>query len=796
MLHSFATLQLISIQLTFFKLSQHIYTMETIPFKDFINRTEATIWLRGSDACHQSLRKLMVANCNRQITPSTGSRGLYALRISLRHYLGKNTPSLEELQDIQASQEYRSIAQTLLQYNNNVEGINLYREQTNMSVNAIYAFLVRLGQIRRCAFKLFVCQPDMSMKGSAHYYSVLQHYGDTTGSEVIYDIWLYSDTANDDGFTDLNYWFGVAPDEAEQRSRHGLKQYARVADAPPANTEIPDIARQEATFDELLSYFPNHCLAWPGLALVSTLASYTHTSNVISIARDSRKRSEKDQIVPKAKVRYALRLASIKHLKMNNIPNYDDENLKKHLKTHLWDIPSEISDDLQPPWSLRSIGQGILNHPAGHFANRVQASLQGSHSLPYQLGCEGQTQGIIDIAIANRRNRDSLRDILEEVWDRPKPGIDDQNCPTLVFNDNGEPLNMTRQQFIQNHHHCLKREALLWVLEEINAAQVAREVRKVHPDFVKDEIKYAGMLRKRKEKALKIKGFESTAETSSSTMVTGKRKESSFSHENKKKKQQQRHQPNDDTFLVSAQGNTTNEEGPGLQMIPAVPTPAAHNRKDEYMLPVICPSDTYDPGKKYYMPSLIQPFQMPLKSLEYKKPLTLDRIPQGWLAHSFGPTTKALNSNPGTMGLGPKLPNRALSSAATTVTAFTPQDSLFSEPSSSKQNQQTSVQIDWSQSNLARPAPSQLVSCQPISNRPISNQPVPSTYNPEDTNELKPGQAVDISTLHKDIANRTKIVKLPDTVRPGAVLYDTPLLEDYEGKSITEELEETFVNET
>ena len=487
-----------------------------------------------------------------------------------------------------------------------------------------------------------------------------------------------------------NHLSETAPSEAGRRTKHILRQIERITDAPPANTQIPDIAKHEATLDELLSYFPNHCLTWPGLAMVSTLTSYTYASNVINMARGSLKNSEKNQHAPTSNVRYYTRLASTHHLRVNDIPDYNEESLGRHLETFLWDVPSKFSDVLQPPWSLRSIGQGIENHPHGNFADRVKASLDGIDLPPNQSHPQSSTHRIVNVAMARRGNRDNVRDVLEEIRDKSNSQSEDYPAPTLILGENGEPLNIGRLEFVQKHHQRLKQQALLWVLKEMNSRQVARELKKARPDVVIDEKQYAAMLRKRKEKVLQRKPPKTGMQKSNTIKMTGKRRRSVLSGQKKKKNEQDYYEP------LSA---------------------------------VRCPSITSDAS-----------------------------------GASTGIDTEFISLSPSITDL--------ISSG-----------------------QAIADEVGAFHLRGVQPVPDQVISSQLITGQKVLDQPFLGQPVSENANELMPGQAIDISNIHKDILAGTTIIRLPDMVRPGAILYDTPMVEDYEGYRSAEEVLDTIMGD-
>lgn len=493
--------------------------------------------------------------------------------------------------------------------------------------------------------------------------------------------------------TDTNKNFdhlsGTIPSEKGRKPKHILRQNERLSDAPPANTQIPDVAKQEATLDELLSYYPNHCLTWPGLAMVSTLASYTYASNVINKARGSLGKTEKNQHTPRTNVRYYTRLALIDHLRVNDIPYYSEESLKRHLESFLWDAPSKISDRLQPPWSLGSIGQGIENHPNGSFANLVKASLEGFNLPRNQLYSRSSTHRVIDFAIARRGNKDNVREVLEEIRGKSNGQSDGYSASAPVFDENGEPLNMDRLKFVQQHYQFLKQQALLWVLKEMNSRQVARELKKVRPDIVKNEEQYAAMLRKRKEKVLQCRRPQTGIQRSVPIKTIGKGQR----------------------FVLFEQADNKNVKD-------CHSTPSA----------VMCPSITCDILRTSIRTETdMESFNSSTASLVSSNEATVDE-------------TDDLHQ-----GISPPIPVQMIS------------------------NQISTGQIILDQISLGRPIP-------------------------DTANELKPGQAIDITNLHSNMLAGTTIVKLPDRVSPGPILYDTPMVEDHEGDRIAEEIFDTIMD--
>jgi hypothetical protein len=168
----------------------------------------------------------------------------------------------------------------------------------------------------------------------------------------------------------------------------------RVPGAPGAETDLPWNDLADCTLEELITYYPEHVLNWPGLALLYNHykhrmagIGWDYTEVAIRIAASRGKQTDAKF---NNKLRQWVTMSGGELLKGYNpeeIQHYQglykmlgsstSINVSELLQELMGRIPSRVAKKggLRPALPLAQVGAGIHVHPTGHFADRVRAAL-------------------------------------------------------------------------------------------------------------------------------------------------------------------------------------------------------------------------------------------------------------------------------------------------------------------------------------------------------------------------------------------------------------------------------------
>ncbi|TKA70759.1 hypothetical protein B0A49_10178 [Cryomyces minteri] len=160
-----------------------------------------------------------------------------------------------------------------------------------------------------------------------------------------------------------------------------VNQY--IEEAPANDYALPKELMASITLEELATYFPNHCITWPGLALLLSQKGWTaasvsdHVSSShgwTDLSSDERTRL-RNTIGTKMNAAVRSILGPIQGAKWSISVARDTAWLQSNEKLNslLWTAPIRLS--LRAPCPLQSVGENIINHPQGQFAATVQAAM-------------------------------------------------------------------------------------------------------------------------------------------------------------------------------------------------------------------------------------------------------------------------------------------------------------------------------------------------------------------------------------------------------------------------------------
>lgn len=274
----------------------------------------------------------------------------------------------------------------------------------------------------------------------------------------------------------------------------------RVPGAPPFETSLPVHELSNCTMEELLSYYPEHVLHWPGLAIL-----YNHYRFRLSnpIFEDStqyiRNARGKHIEIPKRTFRRATKRTGSQILNEYDTGNFDGhmqplseavqasgQCLEVFLEYILWTPPKDIV--LQPFVPLLEVGSTVLNHPFGQFTSRVLAAMQNQ-----MLNLPPSEYATTSHPIIKRCLHGS-------------PEVNETMRDSISLNY--YPVHLPEEFVMQHYYAQLKEEPLLYVLVKHSAGAIAHMVpEEACPDQTQGGYKtFAAKLRKRQQMALGQRG--------------------------------------------------------------------------------------------------------------------------------------------------------------------------------------------------------------------------------------------------------------------------------------------------
>lgn len=271
----------------------------------------------------------------------------------------------------------------------------------------------------------------------------------------------------------------------------------RIPGAPPFETSLPIHELADCTMEEMLSYYPEHVLHWPGLAVVYNHYRFRLTNPIFEDTIQYIRNVRGDHIdISKRSFRRATTRTGCQILNGYETGNFDGhmqplseavqasgQSLEAFLESILWTPPKNIA--LQPSIPLSEVGSTVFNHPIGQFSSRVLAAMQ-NQTLPPP---------------PNKQSHPIIKRCLHG-----SPEVNETMRDTISFNY--YPVHLPEEFVINHYYEQLTHEPLLYVLIKYSGNAIARMVPKgVCPDQTHAGFKtFAAKLRKRQQMALGQRG--------------------------------------------------------------------------------------------------------------------------------------------------------------------------------------------------------------------------------------------------------------------------------------------------
>lgn len=282
-------------------------------------------------------------------------------------------------------------------------------------------------------------------------------------------------------------------DEYQTSYKIGGRRRLLIPGAPFRNTQLPLPFLADITIDELITYYPEHAMHWPGLALLilhanircvsKGITGFQRTANLIQNSRRDPNGSGKGKFATRSRVREWLTMA-VRQLLGPNYCTKEADHLESlyaaigkdssvstvadFINKHLWDPPAvEALGGLQPPLPLYSVGKSVTVHPPnGQFKDRVMASVRGSEPhVPPQLQ-SGQLHPMVVV----------LNDFTSNSRDLQLHSAVGAVHPTTNQLDRDQyPRHIPQEDIITKYWTDLHGEPLLWTLLKYKMADVSKK---------------------------------------------------------------------------------------------------------------------------------------------------------------------------------------------------------------------------------------------------------------------------------------------------------------------------------
>ena len=522
--------------------------------RDFVYQQSEAIRLHGTVEEINSLMELI--NRNFVVRPVSNGNllsALQALTVCLETTSPVDPITFDDLRNMLMSGAYRELARTTakeapLTLQQSKHLFDRLTQQCDLPLTAILVLLNVLGNFSGRAYELGVLSAK-GLTGGVPTFSVKLHLANPDRAST-HIIWIAKDCFPTHGSCIL--WSGIAPkpapaitnletaaggrenttnldvvqelsdvghlaidpsiiplpgpldeqsehpdeDDSEDKYQTFYKAEGRrrlsIPGAPFRSTRLPIQFLADITMDELITYYPEHAMHWPGLALLilhanircvsKGITGFQRTANVIQNSRKDPSGPSMGKLATRVRVREWLTMAvrpllgldyrtkEADHLESLYAAIEKDSSVTtvaEFINKHLWDPPAiEALEGLQPPVPLHCVGKNVIVHPAnGQFKARVMASMMGVEpEVPAQLQ-PGQLHPMVMMLNDFTSNSQDLQ--LHSAVGAVRP-------TSHQLDRNQYPRHIPQENVITKHWADLYGEPLLWTLLKYKMADISK----------------------------------------------------------------------------------------------------------------------------------------------------------------------------------------------------------------------------------------------------------------------------------------------------------------------------------
>lgn len=274
----------------------------------------------------------------------------------------------------------------------------------------------------------------------------------------------------------------------------------RIPGAPAFETSLPLHELADCNMEEMLSYYPEHVLHWPGLAVLYNHYRFRLSNPIFEDTTRYLRNVRGDHVdVSRRSFRRASKRSGSQLLSGYEPGDFDGhmlplseavqssgQSLAAFLESILWTPPKDII--LQPCVPLSEVGSTVLNHPTGQFSSRVLVAMQ-NQTLPRPANDHSATSHpMIERCLHN------------------SPEVNETMSERISLDY--YPVHLPEEYIIRHYYTQLTHEPLLYVLIKYSGNAIAHMVpEEVCPDQTHAGFKtFAAKLRKRQQVALGQRG--------------------------------------------------------------------------------------------------------------------------------------------------------------------------------------------------------------------------------------------------------------------------------------------------
>ncbi|KAK5000432.1 hypothetical protein LTR66_000733 [Elasticomyces elasticus] len=415
-------------------------------------------------------------------------------------------PPVFQLDEMRRSEAYHSAAIALaLQYCNTIRvhgnlqvfqaEMRRYTDAETVTPHHIQVLLEVIGSMHGRQYRLGLIAP----KAAEGVHEVVLWRAPQNPNA--HTIWLYYERQDIRSGIFVEAWFALAPPlasmNAEQTSletSERLENKIFVDGAPPSDTQLPWGRIVHASFAEILAYFPNHCLTWPGLAILLIQKGYTAEAMAqqINMAYGTAGLPQSEWTILPRTIDYQWSVA-LKRVLRNGwtLPQHISSYLKtdEELKDLMRRGPLGLH--IEPPWALWRLGQGIVHAVEGTLQFWVDIERSESEVLE-QLADDDDVHGAGNVDFGPLLGLPGIENPVPIRMEGETDQVHKQRtgCTRARYPDEPAPRGLTAEQYMQHYPNSLWRETLATVMLKYSEKEVFERLQQIHPGMTRTTVLY------------------------------------------------------------------------------------------------------------------------------------------------------------------------------------------------------------------------------------------------------------------------------------------------------------------